>query len=531
MTFLVSFRIQRLEERVALAEAPPGGGEERAPAFSSMWCSLRAAAVTVTLCSLSTLGLAMTPSATKPATHVARSDLPEEITSMGASSMATLMDSWLSALQAQQPGLRKGSPWTHSSDDVVFGALMFELADLAPLAREPLPTELAPYAHQFAGDMMKSPLLVRVAGSGDHPAYIAVNRRPGAPLPPRVSAFIAFALSEEGQAIVSRDGRFPRLSPVDLAAERLKLEGFVAKLDPALPVYRVGERVRGPIRSVGSDGMKSLMERWMRDFIKLQPGVARGDRWEHLGTLNGFHALMVGETDIAPMGRELWLEEAAAFAGAHSGQTLLEIRVARGGFNTPQRTTAQAIFVHESNPITRISVPQLVAILKQSPAITRWGELGLTGEWAQRPIDVYIPPKAAPNTRSIRTTLLRDGEWNPAAHEGSIAATAAAIAQDPNAIGFGGYEEGGPGLRALAVAAQDGGPYVEGTGETVSSGRYPLTRYLYIRVARAPGQPLRPQVREFLRYVLSRAAQEPILYSGYFPLTATEAREELAKLR
>ena len=531
MTSLVSFPIQRFAGRVAPPEAPPGGGGGRVSASSSIWCFLCAVACAVTLLSLSTLGLAITPSATKTADHVTRFDTPEQITSMGAASMATLMDAWLSPLQARQPGLRKGSPWTHSSDDVVFGALMFELADMAPLAREPLPTELAPYAHQFAGDMMKSPLLVRVGGTDDHPAYIAVNRRPGAPLPPRVSAFIAFALSEEGQAIVSREGHFARLSLAELAAERLKLDGFVAKLDPTLPVYRAGEAARGPIRSVGSDGMKSLMERWMRDFIKLQPGVARGDRWEHLGTLNGFHALMVGEADIAPMGRELWPEEAAAYAKAHPGQPLLEIRVARGGFNTPQRTTAQAIFVHESNPIAQISMPQLAAILDRSPRITRWGELGLTGEWAQRPIAIYIPPKAAPNTRSMQATLLDGREWNPAAREGTIASTAAAIAQEPNAIGFGGYEEGGPGLKALAVAARDGGPYVEGTGETVSSGRYPLTRFLYIRVARVSGQPLRPQVREFLRYVLSRAAQEPILYSGYFPLTAAETREELAKLR
>jgi ABC-type phosphate transport system substrate-binding protein len=187
--------------------------------------------------------------------------------------------------------------------------------------------------------------------------------------------------------------------------------------------------------------------------------------------------------------------------------------------------------VHESNPITQISMPQLAAILDRSPKITRWGQLGLTGDWAQRPIAIYIPPKVAPNTMSMQATLLDGRDWNPAAREGSIAATAAAIAQDPNAIGFGGYEEGGPGLKTLSVAAQDSGPYLEGTGETVSSGRYPLTRYLYIRVAHTPGKPLQPQTREFLRYVLSRAAQEPILYSGYFPLTAAEAREELAKLR
>src|SRR5262249_17893493 len=156
-------------------------------------------------------------------------------------------------------------------------------------------------------------------------------------------------------------------------------------------------------------------------------------------------------------------------------------------------------------------LPQLEAIFGRSPAITRWSELGLTGEWAQRPIVIYMPPKAAPNARWMQATVLRDGEWNAAVREGSIAATATAIAQDPGAIGFGGFEEGGPGLKTLAVAAKDSGPYVVATGDTTSTGRYPLTRYLYIRVAHVPGQPLRPQVREFLRYVLSRAAQEPIL--------------------
>jgi ABC-type phosphate transport system substrate-binding protein len=466
------------------------------------------------------------PTATAPA----KSDSAREITSVGDAAMAPLMDAWLAALQRRQPGLQKGSRWTHGSDEVVFGALMFELADMAPLAREPAPAELAPYAHQFAGDMMKSPLLVRVAGSVDKPAYIAVNRRPGAPLPPPVEAFIAFALGDEGQAIVARNGRFPPLSASEAAAERRKLEGIVTELDAALPFYRASEKVHGTIRSVGSDGMKSLMDRWMRDFCKLQPGVARGPRWEHLGTLNGFHALLVAETDIAPMGRELWPEEAAAYTRAQPNKTLLEIRVARGGYNTPQRTTAQAILVHESNPIAQISVPQLVATFARSPSITRWGELGLTGEWAERPITIYMPPRAAPNARSMQAMVLGGGEWNAAAREGAIAATASAIAQDPGALGFGGFEEGGPGLKTIAVAVRDGGPYIKADAYTASSGRYPLTRYLYIRIAQTPGRPLSPPVREFLRYVLSRSAQEPILYSGYFPLTAAEAREELAKL-
>ena len=107
---------------------------------------------------------------------------------------------------------------------------------------------------------------------------------------------------------------------------------------------------------------------------------------------------------------------------------------------------------------------------------------------------------------------------------------AAAIAADPAALGFGGFEDGGPGLRALAVSRDANSPAIEGTGDTVSTGRYPLTRYMYIRLQRKPGMALPAPIKEFLLYVLSRQGQEPILYSGYFPLTAREVDEELARL-
>src|SRR5262249_28755732 len=155
------------------------------------------------------------------------------------------------------------------------------------------------------------------------------------------------------------------------AQELPKVDGYRAVLDAALPRYAAKHQVQGDIRSVGSDGMKSLMERWMRDFHALQPGVRKGERWEHLGTLNGFHALMAGETDLAPMGREVWPDEAAAFASLRSGRVPFEVRVARGGFNTQQRTTAQAVFVNAGNPISQISMKQLAAVFGQSPSITR----------------------------------------------------------------------------------------------------------------------------------------------------------------
>ncbi|WP_208866334.1 substrate-binding domain-containing protein [Paraburkholderia lacunae] len=449
------------------------------------------------------------------------------ISSVGDDAMKPLMNEWLAAFEQRQPGVRRGPNWQHESDVTAFGALMFGNADIAPLTREPWPTELQPYAHQFAGDMMKSPLLVRVASVDGRPAYIAVNQRPGAPLPQKVKEFLAFMLSRDGQEIVANHASFQPLSANEAAKENARLQTFLPPLDPALQVYKTVANLHGKIDSIGSDGMKSLMDTWIQDFHRVQPGVQKGERWEHLGTLNGLLALLVNDTDMAPMGRELWPEESRAYDATHHQKFPVEIRVARGGFNTPQRTTAQAIFVPENNPLTQITVAQLAEILGEHPTITRWGQLGLTGAWADRPITIYMPPHVAPNAMSMQVMVLKGGRWNRAVHEGSIAQTAEAIAHDPGAIGFGGLEEGGAGLKALAVAGKAGGPFYALDAENASSGRYPLTRYMYIRLNR----PLSEPVKAFLRYILSRAGQEPVRYSAYFPLNATEARQELAKLK
>jgi ABC-type phosphate transport system substrate-binding protein len=458
------------------------------------------------------------------------------LNSAGDDALAPLMDGWLEAFRQRQPAVTRGDHWAHPGAAAAFGALMFETTDVAPLGRDPWPTELAPYGHQFKGDMMKEPLLVQVAtrATGGRLA-LAVNRRPGAPLPQKTKEFLAFVLSRDGQQVVAAQADVRPLAAAEAARERAKLDGYLASVDPAIPTYRAAISVSGPIANVGSDGMESLMEKWMTAFCAIHPGVHRGARWSHQGTLNGFQALLAGTTDLAPMGRELWPEERKVYAALRGQPAPLEIRVARGGFNTPQRTTAQAIFVHPGNPLAGLTVAQIDAIfgreLRQGAAapITTWGQLGLTGEWADRPITVYVPPLVAPNAMSMQIAVLKGGGWQPAARERSLADLAAAVAADPGAIGFGGFEDG-PGLQCVPVAPRAGEAYVAGSAPNVASGRYPLTRYMYIRLNRPAGQPLAPQVREFLRFILSREGQEFIPTSAYFPLRADEIAEELAKL-
>lgn len=450
--------------------------------------------------------------------------------SVGTPEMDALMDALFDGFAHVNPRARKGVPWSHRSDSLAIGALMFEQADIAPMIRDFDRNELAPYDHQFRGDMMKAPVMIPVALRDAKPVWIAVNRRPGAPLSDPVREFLEFVLSLKGQDIVDAVSGFRRLTSDDANTERAKLAGFVAPLDHALPEYSGPGNLTGEISSVGSDGMKSLMEHWMDGFSRHHPKVRRGKHWEHLGTLNGFHALVHGLADIAPMGRELWPQEAAAYSGATGKEPLLEIRVARGGFNTPQRTTAQAIFVHVDNPVGEITLPQLTDIFGPSPTVTKWGQLGASGIWADRPISIYTPPLTSPNAMSLQISLLKGAAWNPAVRSGSIAETAAAAAGDPAAIAFGGFEEGGPGLKTLAVAASNQSPAIAATYETASTGSYPLTRYMYIRLANPKGSKLPLQVAHFLRFILSREGQAAIPSSGYFPLSAREAKSELAKL-
>lgn len=447
---------------------------------------------------------------------------------LGDKAMVPVMQALLAAYRRQHPELAAPQRWSFPGEAAAMGAVMFEVADMAPVTRPFTAAELAPYDHQYRGDMIKAPTMVPIGSVGGRPAWIAVNKRPDSPLIGRIDAFLNFALSDAGQRIVASVPGAGALSADDRVAARRDLGGFVAALDPGLSDYRPVAGVKGTIRSVGSDGMKDLMDGWQCRFRALQPGTGKGERFEHFGTLNGFHALMVGEADIAPMGRELWPDERAAWQSVMGTPAPIEIMVARGGYNTPQRTTAQAIFVNPANPLTQISMTQLAAVMGASPSITRWGQLGLTGAWADRPIHVRMPPHITPNAMSMQMMVLHGRAWTAEAKEGTIADTAKAILDDPAAIGFGGLEEGDPALKVLAVAPADGAAPVPLNAETASSGRYPLTRGMFIRLA--PGAPS-PQVKAFLRYILSRDGQERVRYSGYFPLTAAEAQRELAKLR
>jgi phosphate transport system substrate-binding protein len=106
------------------------------------------------------------------------------------------------------------------------------------------------------------------------------------------------------------------------------------------------------------------------------------------------------------------------------------------------------------------------------------------------------------------------------------------VQSDRYALGISGARFATGGVKALALAETDGGPYYVPSRETVIARTYPLGRSTYALVDIAPGRSMDPKVREFLTYVLSSEGQADVARDGgYLPLSPAvlAAQRELLK--
>jgi len=308
-----------------------------------------------------------------------------------------------------------------------------------------------------------------------------------------------------------------------------------------LPSYQPVPGLSGVLHSVGADTMDEIVFDWIRAFRRLNPEL--GMTMEARASLTAAPALTSGLADVAPVARELLPSETAAFEQKF-GYKPLAIRVAGGSYATQGRTHALAVIVHKDNPLTQISLAQLDAVYsttrkrRHPEAITTWGQLGLTGEWADRPITAYGLRRPNGIVNFFQAKVMLGGEFRPNINErmgsGYIEAFDAvmqSVAADPAGIAYARFDPEQPGVKAVAVSAAPGGPFVAGAFENVRNQSYPLARTVHIYLNRAPGRPLDPRVREFLRFALSREGQRIVAEDGHFlPLPPDLIREELAKL-
>jgi phosphate transport system substrate-binding protein len=299
----------------------------------------------------------------------------------------------------------------------------------------------------------------------------------------------------------------------------------VLRVDPSIAGYQKASGISGNLSSIGSDSMNNLMTLWAETFRKYYPNVKV--QVEGKGSSTAPPALIAGTAQFGPMSRTMRSTEIDQFEQKY-GYKPTEIRTSYD---------ALAVYVHKDNPIKQLSLAQVEAIFGKSRKrgykenVTTWGQLGLTGDWANRPIGLYGRNSASGTYGFFREHVMRNGDYKDTVKEqpGS-ASVVQGITEDRYAIGYSGAGYRTSGVRAVPLAEQPTGPYFEGTYEEVTTGKYPLSRFLYMYVNKAPAKPLDPVPQEFLKLILSKEGQEVVIKDGYMPLTPAQVKEELAKI-
>jgi len=299
----------------------------------------------------------------------------------------------------------------------------------------------------------------------------------------------------------------------------------LASLDPKLPEYKVASGVSGNFSSVGSDTLNNLMTLWAEEFNKFYPNV--NVQIQGAGSSTAPPALTEGTANFGPMSRMMKDQEIQAFEKKY-GYKPTAIGVA---------IDALAVFVNKDNPVKSLTIPQVDGIFSATrkcggKEVKRWGDLGLTGDFASKPIQLYGRNSVSGTYGYFKENALCKGDFRNSVNEqpGS-ASVVQSVAGGLNAIGYSGIGYKTSGVRALPLAKKEGETAYEASEENAVGGKYPLARVLYVYVNKAPNKLLPPMEAEFFKMVLSKVGQETVVKDGYLPLPAALAAKEAAKLQ
>jgi len=286
--------------------------------------------------------------------------------------------------------------------------------------------------------------------------------------------------------------------------------------------------------------MDELMLEWTKIYRKQYPRLSLTLDLRASGT--GVPGLASGKGHLGPVGREAFASEIKQFTDKF-GYMPLEIKVATGSVGSLGKTAASIILVDKDNPLDCIGMDQLDSIYSKTrkrgyKEVNTWGDLGLGGEWASRPIKLYGLRPVNGIEQYVKQVVMLGGDYKDGiefvkgkgfTHAFTVAAED--MAGKPGGLTYALLANQTPNVKVLKLSEKAGGECYAPTVANVYPHKYPLSRYVYIYVNRVPGKPLEPKVKEFLKLVLSREGQEVVAKERVFiPLTPEVVKEELKKL-
>ncbi|NUM79652.1 substrate-binding domain-containing protein, partial [bacterium] len=196
-----------------------------------------------------------------------------------------------------------------------------------------------------------------------------------------------------------------------------------------------------------------------------------------------------------------------------------------------------AVYVHKDNPIKGLTMQQIDAIFSKTRKggakedVVTWGQLGLDGEWKDKPISLYGRNSASGTYGFFKEHALFKGDYKDNVKEqpGS-ASVVQGVGTDKYAIGYSGIGYVTTDVRAVPIAQNEGDEFVGESYENVKSGKYPMSRFLYVYLAKNPAKDMDPLIKEFVKFILTYEGQQVVAKDGYMPLTADIIKEQLAVL-
>ena len=297
-----------------------------------------------------------------------------------------------------------------------------------------------------------------------------------------------------------------------------------AAVDPKLPTYQKTTGVSGNLSSIGSDSLNNLMTLWAESFKKQYPNV--NIQIQGAGSSTAPPAMEQGTANFGPMSRAMKDNEIQAFEKKH-GYKPTAVTVA---------IDALAVFVHKDNPIKGLSMPFVDAAFSATrkcgyeKEVTKWGQLGVKGALANQNLQLFGRNSVSGTYGYFKETALCKGDFRPNVNEqpGS-ASVVQSISSTLNAIGYSGIGYKTSSVKAVPLSKK-GGEAFEANEVNALAGKFPLSRFFYVYVNKAPNKPLSPLDAEFIKLVLSKQGQDVVVKDGYIPLPSKVVEKTMKEL-